>query len=164
MNIGELAKNDRGIFVGQIETVAVAMKLALNPNRSDNERAPAYDIYALAKSRAWVKVGALWTKETRESGEEFLQGHIDDPSMEQRLNIACFRRDDGSYAIAWSRPRNRGDRGLPVSNGPDGGDTNDADAGEPDLPFGGDDTSDKPRGRRRQQANELGESTSDVAA
>lgn len=161
MNIGELRKNDRGIYVGKIETVSVAMTLALNPNRSDNERAPAYEIFALAQNRAWVKVGALWAKVTRETGEEFLQGNIDDPSMERRLNIACFRREDGSYAIAWSRPR-RPERSLPM-NGNDDADEASGNAEEPAFPFGGDAGNDAPRGRRNRRGNDLGESTSDAA-
>lgn len=161
MNIGELRKNDRGIYVGKIDTLAVAMTLALNPVRSDNERAPVYEIYGLNKNRAWVKVGALWEKSTRESQELFLQGNIDDPSMDRRLNIACFMREDGSYAIAWSRPR-RTDRNLPVSgNDSEGGAQNEAE--EPAFPFGGDAGSDAQRGRRNRRGNDLGETTSDAA-
>lgn len=160
MNIGELRKNDRGIYVGKIDTLAVAMTIALNRVRSDNERAPVYEIYAMNKSRAWVKVGALWEKSTRETQELFLQGNIDDPSLDRRLNIACFMREDGSYAIAWSRPR-RTQRDLPGGDN-QGADDRQDEAQEPAFPFAGDAGNEAPRTRGRRRGNDLGESTSDA--
>jgi uncharacterized protein (DUF736 family) len=103
MNIGELTKNGNGYFMGSIATLAVSMTLALRdvhiPGKSIR-----YEIHAKSASGAWVKVGALFAKDARETGEEFLQGYIDDPMLDKKLYIACFMQRDGNYAIAWSRP------------------------------------------------------------
>ena len=44
-----------------------------------------------------------------DTGEAFLNGKIDDPSMTAPLQISAFQQDDGSYNIVWSRPTRRRD-------------------------------------------------------
>lgn len=155
-NIGELTKNAQGFYVGKINTLAVSMILALREVHSPNPLAPRFEIHARSAAGAWVKVGALWEQSGRETGEAFLQGSIDDPSLDKRLYVACFMRDDGSYAIAWSRPRrSRSDVPAPVNQG---GDMDDAQAG---MDFDGN-PSTPARGKARKSAD-LGESTSDAA-
>lgn len=109
MNIGNLKANESGVLVGRITTVALALTIALRPVQSNNDRAPKFEILALGANRAWVQVGALFELTSNSTGEAFLQGKIDDPSMANPLYIACFRQDDGSYNVAWSRPTRRRD-------------------------------------------------------
>lgn len=154
MNIGELTKNANGFYTGKIVTLAVSMILALREVHSANEQAPRFEIFARGPNGAWVKVGALWEQTGRETGEAFLQGSIDDPSMDKRLYIACFMREDGSYAIAWSRPRrNRSD--VPAPRNPQGDDE-----AQDALDFNGD-VSAPAKGKGRKSAD-LGASTSDA--
>mgnify|MGYP003677317373 CR=1 FL=1 len=157
-NIGELTKNANGFYIGKIDTLAVTMTLALREVNSTNDNAPFYEIHARSAAGAWVKVGALWEQTGRETGEAFLQGSIDDPSMAKPLYIACFRRDDGSYAIAWSRPRRmRGDVPAPASQG-----NGDSDQGDQDF-----DGSAAPKGKAKGKGGktaDLGETTSDAVS
>lgn len=120
-NIGTIAANENGMLIGKIDTLAVTMTIGLKPNENPNPRAPRFDIMALSTTKRWVRVGALFEHFSNGTGEAFLQGTIDDPSMAKPLHIACFRQDDDSYAIAWSRPRQR-DNGFGGSTRQSSGD------------------------------------------
>ena len=50
-----------------------------------------------ADRRSWVKVGALWEYSSNDTGEVFLSGRIDDPSLDKLIDVAMFRQEDGSY-------------------------------------------------------------------
>ena len=132
MNIGNLKKNEAGIHMGRITTLSIGIFVALSAVNSTNDKAPAYDVMALAADkRSWVKVGALWAFTSNATGEEFLSGRIDDPSMDKAIEVQLFRQDDGSYNVAWRRPVRRanlpsvaaGESGddLPALPGGDGG-------------------------------------------
>ena len=124
MNIGSIKKNDQGILIGRVQTMAFGATIALAEVNSSNERAPAYDVLALAADRrSWVKVGAVWEYPSNETGELFLSGRIDDPSLDKPIDVAMFQQEDGSYNVAWRRPQRK--RTLPAAT---------ADAGETDLP------------------------------
>src|SRR6218665_2975085 len=104
MNIGSIKQNDAGIFVGKIATLAIAMTIALREVHSANPKAPKYDVLALSASRSWVQVGALFELFSNGTGEAFLNGKIEDPSLAAPLYISAFRQEDGSYNVVWSRP------------------------------------------------------------
>jgi uncharacterized protein (DUF736 family) len=152
MNIGELKQNANGYFMGSIATLAVSMTLALREVHIP-EKSIRYEIHAKSSGGAWIKVGALFAKDARETGEEFLQGYIDDPVLDKKLYIACFKQQSGSYAIAWSRPAaSRSTMPGPVTQGADESDG---------FPFG-----DAPAGKSRSSKGkgaDLGASTSDMA-
>ena len=93
MNIGQIKQNDAGIFMGRISTLAVAMTIALKPVQSANPRAPRYEIHALTPGRTWVQVGAFFELNSNNTGEAFLNGRIDDPSLAQPLQVSAFRQD-----------------------------------------------------------------------
>jgi uncharacterized protein (DUF736 family) len=109
MNIGSIKQNDAGIFVGKIATLAIAMTIALREVHSTNPKAPKFEVLALSASRAWVQVGALFELFANGTGEAFLNGKIEDPSLAAPLYISAFRQDDGSYNVVWSRPTRRRD-------------------------------------------------------
>jgi len=107
MNIGEIRKNANGQLIGVIETLTMTRTIGLKSVTSGNPRAPKYEIVALNDQRRWVAVGALFELSSNATGESFYQGKIDDPSMSQPLYVAAFPREDGSFAVAWQRPRRR---------------------------------------------------------
>lgn len=118
MNIGSIKPNDQGILIGRVQTMAFVATIALQEVNSNNERAPAYDVLALAADRrSWVKVGALWEYSSNETGEVFLSGRIDDPSLDKPIDVAMFQQNDGSYNVAWRRPQRK--RTLPTMAGSD---------------------------------------------
>ncbi len=164
-NIGEFKKNANGFYMGSIVTLAVSMTLALREVNNPNPNAPRYEVYAKSVAGAWVKVGALWERIGGETGEAFLNGQIDDPSMDRTLYIACFMQRDGSYAITWSRPRRA--RSAPPaalhqgSGDQDGDDRVDQDA----FPFDGSADGATAKGKAKGKVTttaDLGASTSDI--
>jgi uncharacterized protein (DUF736 family) len=106
-NIGFLNANERGSFIGKIETLAFTNVIALRPVQSSNPNAPKYDMMARSAANSWIKIGALFEQVARTSGEVFYQGRIDDPSMAKPMDIALFRNDEGGYNVAWTRRRTR---------------------------------------------------------
>src|SRR3546814_7693976 len=56
-----------------------------------------------------LQVGALFELFSNGTGEAFLNGKIEDPSLAAPLYISAFRQEDGSYNVVWSRPTRRRD-------------------------------------------------------
>ena len=119
------------VVVGKIATLTIAMTIALREVHSANPKAPKYEVLALSASRAWVHVGALFELFSNGTGEAFLNGKIEDPSLAAPLYISAFRQEDGSYNVVWSRPTRRRDLASEM--------TPKADDGLPPLP-GADET------------------------
>ena len=118
MNIGEFKKsNDR--LMGSIATRTIDLpRLGLRPVESDNDKAPVFEIVALNVGNRWVQVGALWEAVARHTtGEVFLQGTIDDPSLPEPLPIALFGSDEEGFRVAWRRPQRRDDFGPAIRTG-----------------------------------------------
>ena len=117
MNIGEI-KLKNGRLEGKIATRSIDLpRLGLRPVQSQNERAPVYEIITLNVGNRWVQIGALWPQTSNATGEVFLQGSIDDPSLPEPLSIALFGADDEGYRVAWRRPQRRDDFGPVIRGG-----------------------------------------------
>ena len=107
-NIGYIARNEKGGFVGKIETLAFTNVVGLRPVQSNNPAAPKFDIMALAGDRrTWVKIGAAFEQSSKSTGVVFYQGTVDDPSLAGPMSIAFFSNDEGGFNIAWTRRRAR---------------------------------------------------------
>jgi uncharacterized protein (DUF736 family) len=135
MNIGEF-KLKNGRLLGSIATRTIDLpRLGLRDVESDNDRAPVLEILALNVGNRWVQIGALWEATSNTTGEAFLQGSIDDPSLPEPLPIALFGNDEDGYRVAWRRPQRRDDFGpatrasRPASGGGEGGGFGDSTAG-----------------------------------
>ena len=107
MNIGTIRASERGHLAGAIATITVAMNFTLRPVESSNTKAPRFGICTRNPAGVHVQIGALWEQISKKTGECFLQGRIDDPSMARPLAISAFRQADGSYNVAWLRPQRR---------------------------------------------------------
>ena len=149
MNIGSIKQNKSGVYMGRISTLAVVMAIALKPVRSDNPKAPRFEVHAKAPDGSYVQVGALFELHSNNTGEAFLNGRIDDPSLSAPLQVSAFMQDDGSYNVVWSRPTRRRDVSAQMAN-------KDDDA----SPFDTDGTSDTPG----ETTDGLGESTAEFAS
>ena len=57
MNIGTLKANEADIHMGRITTLSIAVFVALSPVNSTNEKAPAFDVMALARRQAFLGQG-----------------------------------------------------------------------------------------------------------
>src|SRR3546814_1243342 len=101
MNIGEI-RNVNGRLSGSIATRTIDLpRIGLRKVESTNERAPVYEVIALNVARRWVQIGALWEAASKETGEVFLAGNIDDPSLPEPLPVALFPTEGDGYTIAW---------------------------------------------------------------
>lgn len=118
MNIGEF-KQSNGRLLGSIATRTIDLpRLGLRPVESTNDKAPVFEIVALNVGNRWVQVGALWEAVAKHTtGEVFLQGSIDDPSLAEPLPIALFGNDGEGYRVAWRRPQRRDDFGPAIRSG-----------------------------------------------
>lgn len=115
MNIGEFKQNN-GRLLGSIATRTIDLpRLGLRPVESDNDKAPVFEIVALNVGNRWVQIGALWEAVAKHTtGEVFLQGTIDDPSLAEPLPIALFGSDEEGFRVAWRRPQRRDDFGPAI--------------------------------------------------
>ncbi|MDH7639212.1 DUF736 family protein [Sphingomonas oryzagri] len=123
MNIGEF-KMINGRLMGWIATRTIDLpRLYLRKVESSNDRAPAFEIGALNVGNRVVQIGALWQAIANATGEVFLQGSIDDPSLPEPLPIALFGKLEEGFRVAWRRPQRRDDFFAPSrgQRGDDGG-------------------------------------------
>lgn len=160
MNIGEFNRAQNGDLIGSIASFTIDLpRLGLRPVRSDNERAPAFEIMALNVARRWVQVGALWEQVSNTTQETFFQGRLEDPSFAEPLPIMLFGDDVDGFRVVWNRP----DRGVRDMDGnrrsrrnreETSTEGNGEDMGIPPLGFGGDEEAPKGRSRSRKPRNE----------
>ncbi|MBB5712397.1 DUF736 domain-containing protein [Sphingomonas xinjiangensis] len=160
MNIGEFKRNANGDLLGSIASVSIDLpRLGLRPVRSDNERAPAFEIMALNVARRWVQVGALWEQESNTSGEIFYQGRLEDPSFANPLPIMLFGDDVDGFRVVWNRPQQvardmDGNRRSRRNRDEDDTDTTGEDMAFP--PLGGGTSEEAPKARRRGKSRSTG--------
>jgi len=99
--IGTFTLDRDGSLNGQIKTLNLSAKVSLYPVESDKEGAPAYRLYAGA-----VELGAAWAKTAKESGREYHQVRLDDPSFAAPIFANLVENEDsGSFALIWNRPK-----------------------------------------------------------
>ncbi len=60
------------------------------------------------------QIGALWEAFSKKTGEAFLAGSVDDPSLPEPLPVALFGGDTEGYRVAWRRPQRRDDFGPAI--------------------------------------------------
>ena len=150
MNIGSIKQNASGIYMGRIDTLAVGITIALKPVNSQNPKAPRFEIHALTPNKTWVQVGAFFELHSNNTGEAFLNGRIDDPSLAAPLQVSAFMQDDESYNVVWSRPTRRRDVSAQLQTKSD------------ELPpFGGDEDTGE---TANETGDGLGESTAEFAS
>lgn len=112
MNIGEFANVD-GRLLGSIATRTIDLpRIGLRPVESRNEKAPVFEVVALNVGKRWVQIGAVWEATSNATGEVFLQGNLDDPSLPEPLPIALFPSDKEGYRVARRRRQRRDDLGF----------------------------------------------------
>ena len=97
--IGTFTLDRDGSLKGQIKTLNLSAEVSMEPVESDKEGAPAYRLYAGA-----VELGAAWAKTAKESGREYHQVRLDDPSFPAPIFANLVEDEDsGSFALIWNR-------------------------------------------------------------
>jgi uncharacterized protein (DUF736 family) len=111
MNIGTFKKAANGAFIGKITTLDLNVRVELRRVISNNPQAPVYEVMGTRDRVNYVKLGAVWSKTAKTTGEVFYVGSLNDPSMQKELRIALFNiskgEDAGGMAIVWDNGSNR---------------------------------------------------------
>ena len=104
--IGTFTTDRDGFLKGQIRTLNLDASVSMEPVTSDKEGAPAYRLFA-----GDVELGAAWAKTAKESGREYHQVRLDDPSFPAPIFANLIEdADTGAFALIWSRPKPKAKR------------------------------------------------------
>lgn len=109
--IGQFTRTATG-FSGRVRTLTLDVAIMLVPAEpSDADRAPDYRIHRETDGSG-PEVGAAW-KRTGQRAGDYLSLAIDDPSFARVIHGNLFQSetDETVWALHWSRPPRRGDRG-----------------------------------------------------
>lgn len=99
--IGTFTLDRDGFLKGQIKTLNLSAEVSMEPVESEKEGAPAYRLYA-----GEVELGAAWAKTAKESGREYHQVRLDDPSFPAPIFANLIEDEDrGSFVLIWNRPK-----------------------------------------------------------
>lgn len=96
--IGSFIRGDGGVFNGEIRTLTLRVKATIRPVEREHDKAPDYRVSAGA-----VEFGAGWTRESRETGSEYLSLKLDDPSFPGPIYATLTQTEDGEHKLIWSR-------------------------------------------------------------
>lgn len=98
--IGTFTAAKNGHLEGQIKTLAFDTRATFEPVDSQNEEAPAYRLFA-----GDIELGAAWLRTAKESGNDYHQVRIDDPSFAAPIFANLVSNRDGGFDLLWNRPR-----------------------------------------------------------
>lgn len=109
MKIGKLQSTENDIYVGELCTLQLQLdQFFLKPNVDRiSPNAPGY-IACVPIGNREAEIGAAWKYEIKrgeKAGQHMFSIALDDPSFERAFNISAFPSNDGSWEIAWSRPK-----------------------------------------------------------
>ena len=91
MNIGELIRNDDGSMTGYVAEAAYDFDgIFLEKVASDHERAPAFNLKARSPRGRPVRLGSIWERAAKETGEIYFGGYIE-TSVSGFVPIRLFR-------------------------------------------------------------------------
>jgi len=78
MNIGELIRNDDGSVIGYIAEATFDFEnVFLDKVMSDHERAPAFNLKTKSPRGRPVRLGSIWERSAKETGEVYFGGYIE---------------------------------------------------------------------------------------
>jgi uncharacterized protein (DUF736 family) len=98
--IGTFSPTKDGNLEGAIKTLTLDTKASFEPVDSETDGAPAYRLFA-----GDIELGAAWLKQARESGNDYHQVRIDDPSFPAPIFANLVSNRDGGFDLLWNRPR-----------------------------------------------------------
>ena len=96
---------------GEIQTLKMQIKIKLIPIRlKSSDNAPDYVVCSLGNVGQDIPIGGAWKKRKSQIGDvdlEFLSITIDDPSLQNSLNVAAFKNSQGDWDITWRRRQDK---------------------------------------------------------
>jgi uncharacterized protein (DUF736 family) len=103
--IGTFSLAKDGFLQGAIKTLTLDTQATFEPVESESKDAPSFRLYA-----GDIELGAAWPKTARESGREYHQVRIDDPSLPKPIFANLVVNRDGGFDLLWNRPRSTAKR------------------------------------------------------
>jgi len=118
MNIGEMIRSDKGVSGYIAEAGFDFPHVALEAVQSDNPRAPRFNLKTRSPRGRDVRLGSIWERSAKETGEVYFGGYIDTAqSGFVPIRIFRSRTDDSVWTIvrrtAQGRRQEAGDINLP---------------------------------------------------
>ncbi|MGV7120428.1 DUF736 family protein [Sphingopyxis sp. 550A] len=97
MNIGEMIRSDTGMVSGYIAEAGFDFEnVYFEKVTSDNPRAPLFNLMSKSPRGRGVRLGSIWERASRETGEVYFGGYID-TAQSGYVPIRLFRsRQDTS--------------------------------------------------------------------
>ena len=78
MNIGEMTRNDDGSVTGYVAEAAYDFEgIFLEKVASTHERAPAFNLKTKSPRGRPVRLGSIWERSAKETGEVYFGGYIE---------------------------------------------------------------------------------------
>lgn len=110
MNIGELVRNETGAVTGFIAEAGFDFDaIFLEKVASDNPRAPLFNMMTKSPRGRDVRLGSIWERAAKETGETYFGGYIDTAkSGFVPIRIFRSRRDEGVWNVVRQTARRRG--------------------------------------------------------
>ena len=103
--IGTFSLAKDGFLKGAIKTLTLDTQATFEPVDSGSKGAPSLRLFA-----GEIELGAAWSKKARESGREYHQVRIDDPSLPSPIFANLVVNRDGGFDLLWNRPRRASNR------------------------------------------------------
>ncbi|GAC1340027.1 MAG: DUF736 domain-containing protein [Beijerinckiaceae bacterium] len=98
--IGTFTSSNDGLLSGAIKTLTLDTQVSMEPIDSGKDGSPSYRIFA-----GNIELGAAWRKTAKESGREYHQVRLDDPSFPSPVFANLIENDTGGFDLLWHRPR-----------------------------------------------------------
>ena len=110
--IGTFSLAKDGFLQGAIKTLTLNTEATFEPVDSEKEGSPSFRLYA-----GEIELGAAWPKTARESGREYHQVRLDDPSLPNPIFANLVINRDGGFDLLWNRPRKVATKSRTASRG-----------------------------------------------
>lgn len=116
MKIGEMIRNDKGVSGYIAEAGFDFSNVFLEKVQSDNPRAPLFNLKTESPRGREVRLGSIWERATKETGEIYFGGYIDTTqSGFVPIRIFRSRQDDRVWNIVRRTARRRRQEAEDVS-------------------------------------------------
>ncbi len=100
MNIGEMIRNDKGVSGYIAEAGFDFPNVFLEKVQSDNPRAPLFNLKTRSPRGRVVRLGSIWERAAKDSGEIYFGGYIDTTqSGFVPIRIFRSRQDDSVWNV-----------------------------------------------------------------
>lgn len=108
MSNGYMKQDSLGAWKGVMRTLEHNISFHLKPRPSKTENEPIFEIFCNGDHGAEVKVGAVWEKNTKETGEIFYSLTFDDASFSKPIYVSAFKgKEPHTFDLVWQRPKQK---------------------------------------------------------